>query len=190
MITFRSTARGIGTLAKAALVIIFACSGQALAAGQDFSATRLGMQPAHGDTVKVNPPYFAWGPKAAETSYRVELSRSADFGDRLTVFSQIPYCIFRPRQTLAPGRWYWRVAAVQTGGLWSTDFRKSAGLPVALGTRRGYFGVLASLPDVANPRPVSTQLIVGVAMIFLIVFRQPVARHPCRDLSAVTITPS
>jgi Domain of unknown function (DUF4962)/Heparinase II/III-like protein len=85
------------------------------AARQDFSDTRLGMQPAQGDTVQVNPPYFAWGPREGKTRYQVELSRSADFGDEVKSFPETGYCIYRPQRTLAAGRWYWRVKALETG---------------------------------------------------------------------------
>ncbi|MFC1614514.1 DUF4962 domain-containing protein [Gemmatimonadota bacterium] len=110
-----SSGKTAGVFITALTVCLIAVTCREIsAARQDFSATRLGMQPAQGDTVQVNPPYFAWGPREGETRYRVELSRSADFGDEVTSFPETGYCICRPQRTLAAGRWYWRVKALET----------------------------------------------------------------------------
>jgi len=108
---------GAKRLISMALILLVALSagGGAYAAGQDFSVTRLGIRPAPLETAQVNPPYFAWGPRQGETRYRVELSRSADFGDKVVTLPETGYCIYRPQQTLEAGRWYWRVLALESG---------------------------------------------------------------------------
>lgn len=119
----------------AVITTCFACSGksdsgvQAENTPQDFSETRLGLRPASAETVAVNPPDFAWGPLEGEESYHIEISRNPEFNDIEYRGKSTPYCIYRPKETLEPGLWHWRVAAekkIRTSAVYSFRVPKDA----------------------------------------------------------------
>ncbi|MBW7997971.1 MAG: DUF4962 domain-containing protein, partial [Candidatus Glassbacteria bacterium] len=135
-----------------ALIAIHACSpgspvGEAV---QDFSETRLGLQPPPGDTVHVSPPYLAWGPLDGETSYRVEISRDSSFSSVETASEPTPYCVWRPSAVLDPGQWFWRVSGVTEGRSGRVYSFVVAGQPIAF-PAPDYESLLSKIPS-SHPR--------------------------------------
>jgi len=68
--------------------------------------------PAYRQKVAINPPPFIWVPAGRNAVYSLQLSRSKDFGaskESMTrTFGDIGTSVFVPRESLPPGRWYWR----------------------------------------------------------------------------------
>lgn len=73
------------------------------------------VEPADGCTVTLNPPPFAWRPVPDAETYCLEVSSRPDFreDDDLLRIEQINLTVCSLPVELAPGRWFWRVAAVK-----------------------------------------------------------------------------
>ncbi len=71
---------------------------------------RIWTTPSMGEEPKFNSPSFQW-PAKKKGSYSVRISSSKDFSRDLIEKEEIPYAIFNPHKTLAPGIWYWQYKA-------------------------------------------------------------------------------
>ncbi len=66
-------------------------------------------RPSGGDEVAANPPAFVWLPHSGVERWRLQYSTSSDFApDRTVTVEDLEWTIHVPRETLAPGDWYWR----------------------------------------------------------------------------------
>jgi len=65
--------------------------------------------PAEGQVVEVTPPPFIWVPANKGAVYALQVSRSPDFlPEQTQTFAKLRRSVFVPRETLAPGQWFWR----------------------------------------------------------------------------------
>lgn len=81
-------------------------------AGRTQIATRA-TEPAEGATVTVNPPPFAWSPVAGADIYSLEVSAHPEFEtDDLIRIDRINLTVCSLPVELPPGRWFWRVFAI------------------------------------------------------------------------------
>ena len=108
------------------------------------------LRPAHAAESVEAAPLLEWWPLAGATAYRVEISRNDEergFAEAIVVSETVPYPAFAPAERLAPGTYYWRVAA--DGGAWSDIWR----FQVAGQSRWRY---ARSLGDPANRNTIAT----------------------------------
>lgn len=64
---------------------------------------------------RANPPWFNWAPAPGAAGYRIQYSQDPGFGAGCET-AETALNEFMPAEPLAPGTWYWRVAAVLPGG--------------------------------------------------------------------------
>ena len=81
--------------------------GAIAAAGSDKPAFVLQNTPERGEPfehspLKVNPPTFRWPPAKSAAEYEIQLTRSEELREPLTVNARETF--YRPREPLAPGR--------------------------------------------------------------------------------------
>ena len=89
--------------------------------------------PADDQVVEVTPPPFIWVPAAKGTVYALQVSSSSDFSaEKTRTFSQLRRSVFVPRETLPPGRWFWRYG-IETSG--KTVFGRTRSFVVPDGAR-------------------------------------------------------
>jgi hypothetical protein len=69
----------------------------------------LGARPQDGETVRINPPGFAWAPERGSVAFDLEVSPRPDFADgRTQRFSRLSLNLHALSEPLAAGKWYWR----------------------------------------------------------------------------------
>lgn len=126
-------------------------AGTATSAGifnRDPRPEEVGYLPPDGAAVAVNPPPLAWVEEPEAVSYNLELSRDATFTSPSVAVAGHPYLLYTHTAALEPGIWYWRYAAVKSGGA-ATDWSIVRS-----------FTVEEDVP--AFPRPSSTELVARV----------------------------
>lgn len=65
--------------------------------------------PAEDVLVTATPPVLRWPPAGREAVYDIRLSQDETFRSAQTITATgIPWTLFNPHRTLAPGRWYWQ----------------------------------------------------------------------------------
>ena len=73
-------------------------------------ASEWGARPAEGAVCAETPPAFVWRPQKGARFYDLQYARTADFAGAACV-TGLTRNVYRPTETLAPGRWFWRVRA-------------------------------------------------------------------------------
>ncbi|MCK5803166.1 MAG: DUF4962 domain-containing protein, partial [Lentisphaeria bacterium] len=70
--------------------------------------------PEDTQTVSVTPPTFVWKRQQNAPGYVLQYSVREDFAPADTTTVACPLSVHTPRQTLAPGRWFWRYGVGST----------------------------------------------------------------------------
>lgn len=115
---------------------------------------RLWPSPDGGTTVRRNPPSFLWPAEgdAESTTYRVRLSRSADFPDSATVYSEpqlwAEYSVHKP---LEEGTWYWQWSRTPQGG--AEEWSKTCSFVIGSDSRRFVTPTAAELLSIVKSKP-------------------------------------
>ena len=73
-------------------------------------ASEWGARPAEGEVCAETPPAFVWRPQKGARSYDLQYARTAEFAGAVCV-TGLTRNVCRPTETLASGRWFWRVRA-------------------------------------------------------------------------------
>lgn len=76
----------------------------------------IGYLPRPGSVVQTNPPVLAWLPEPDAAGYTVQLARDDAFTRNVLETPRLRYVLFTHTETLAPGDWWWRYAAVDGAG--------------------------------------------------------------------------
>jgi len=76
----------------------------------------IGYLPADGVTVDTNPPALAWLPEPGADAYTVQLARDASLRSGVITIAKTPYVLYTHTATLAPGKWFWRYACLDSHG--------------------------------------------------------------------------
>ncbi|MFO7958147.1 MAG: DUF4962 domain-containing protein [Candidatus Brocadiia bacterium] len=77
---------------------------------------RWGFRPEDGAEVHRNPPGFTWRPTDGAVSYTLEIGADEAFGEVKYRQRDTPWSADCPRQTLAPGTYFWRYRAANEAG--------------------------------------------------------------------------
>ena len=77
--------------------------------------------PEDGTVSHITPPAFVWVPVDAASSYVVQYTQNAGFGETGTItVADVDMSVYIPTETLAPGVWYWRYGVpAETGVAYS-----------------------------------------------------------------------
>ena len=115
-------------------------------------ASEWGARPAEGEVCAETPPAFVWRPQKGARSYDLQYARTAEFAGAVCV-TGLTRNVCRPTETLAPGRWFWRVRAHLAKA--STDWTAPRAFTVASDARACPLppkdAILARIPE-GHPR--------------------------------------
>lgn len=76
----------------------------------------IALQPANGNIVRDAAAELVWTDSAEAASYRLEIARDREFGDRVLIRDDITATRHTALEAVAPGTYYWRVTSIAADG--------------------------------------------------------------------------